>query len=186
MDTNKPPAVFLFGERLYARPVDDSDAERFQRWMNDPAVRDSLGHHLPMSERMQREFLEGVGKRPDEIHLCLALKDSDRHIGGMGLIQINAKDRVALFGIYIGEGDCRGKGYGLEATRLMLRYAFETLNLNRVELNVFDFNRAAIHVYEKVGFVREGVRRESCFLNGRYHDTLAYGLLAREYFAAAR
>jgi len=88
-----------------------------------------------------------------------------------------------LFGIHIGEEECRGKGYGTEATQLMLSYAFETLNLNRVELGVYDFNKQAIHVYEKAGFIREGIKRQDKFVNGRYADALIYGILASEYFS---
>lgn len=64
----------------------------------------------------------------------------------------------------------------------MLAYAFETLNLNRVELGVHDFNTRAIRAYERAGFVREGVRRQHAFIDGRYIDSLVYGILASEYF----
>lgn len=109
---SKPPVVFLSGDRVYARPADMSDIERYQRWINDYEVRTRLGQYVPLTERMEREFIEGVGKQPDAIHLSIVLKDGDRHIGGMGLNQIRWKDRAALFGIFIGEADCRGKGYG--------------------------------------------------------------------------
>jgi len=182
----KPPIVFLSGERIYARPFELCDVERFQRWLNDPATRVTLAHHLPLTEKMEREYIENVGKQQDAIHLCIVLKEGDRHIGGMGLHQIRWKDRAAVFGIFIGETAYRGKGYGVEATRLMLRYAFETLNLNRIELWVYDFNKAAIRTYEKAGFVCEGVRRQNRFVEGRYVDESIYGILAGEYFAQTR
>ena len=82
----------------------------------------------------------------------------------------------------IGEPECRGLGYGTEATCLMLDFAFESLNLNRVQLGVFVDNEAGIRAYEKAGFTREGVAREHSFAGGRYVDQAVYAILARDYF----
>jgi RimJ/RimL family protein N-acetyltransferase len=181
-----PPIVFLSGERIYLRPLEMGDAGRYRRWINDPDVRVPLGRFLPLSEKEEHELIEHAGAKPDTVRLAVVLKDGDRHIGGVGLQEIRWKDRAAMFGVLIGEEDCRGHGYGSEATRLMLRYAFETLNLNRVELCVYAFNAAAIRAYEKAGFVREGVRRDHVFIDGRYVDDVVYAVLARDYFARER
>jgi RimJ/RimL family protein N-acetyltransferase len=74
-----------------------------------------------------------------------------------------------------------GKGAGTEAARLMLEYGFNVLELHRIDLEVFTFNPRAIHVYEKLGFKREGVRREVLLLEGTYHDSIVMGLLRYEY-----
>jgi RimJ/RimL family protein N-acetyltransferase len=178
------PVVFLAGQRVYLRPPHVDDAPRYVRWLNDEQVRQWVTFYLPMPEHAEREWIEAAPARRDEVHFALVLRAGDRHIGGLGLHQIRWKDRAATFGIFIGEPDCWGQGYGAEATRLLLRYAFATLNLNRVELGVFAFNKRAIRVYEKLGFVREGVRREWAFINGRYTDEVAYSILAREYLAS--
>lgn len=180
----KPPVVFLSGERVYLRPNEPADADNYVRWLNDEAVRQWVTFHLPMTEKAEREFLDTVATKPDRVAFALVLKDGDRHIGAVGLHELRWKDRAAVLGIIIGEQDCWGQGYGTEATRLLLRYAFTTLNLNRVELGVFAFNERAVRTYEKCGFVREGVRRQWAFINGRYIDELVYSVLANEYFAA--
>lgn len=181
-DNPKRPVVFLSGEHVYLRPVEMFDLERYRRWLNDPAVRVPLGAFAPLTEKMERDFIESAGGKPDEYTFAIVLKDGDRHIGGTGLNEIRWKDRAALFGVFIGDEDCRGHGYGTEAARLVLRYAFETLNLNRIELGVFAFNEAAVRAYEKAGFVREGVKREWAFIDGQYTDHIIYGVLARDYF----
>lgn len=177
------PIVFLEGERVYARPLESGDLARCQRWINDPETRATLATYLPMSEAAERKWLEGCADNNNEINLAIVLKKGDRHIGNMGLRGFRWKDRAADFGIVIGEVECRGKGYGKEATELVLKYAFETLNLNRVQLGVFAHNPAGIKAYEAVGFVREGVQREHNFVEGRYADHVMYSMLAREYFA---
>jgi RimJ/RimL family protein N-acetyltransferase len=180
----RPVVVFLDGGRVYLRPVEMADAEPFRRWLNDPSVRINLKLFAPLTEKAEQEFIERAGTNPDDFVFAIVRKQGDRVIGAGGLHRTRWKDRSASFGILIGDPECRGAGYGTEATRLILRYAFETLNLNRVELGVYDFNKPAIHVYEKLGFVREGTQREHSFVEGRYVDHHAYSLLAREYFAA--
>jgi RimJ/RimL family protein N-acetyltransferase len=179
-----PPVVFLRGERVYLRPVELGDAERYRRWLCDEAVRRTLKMQRPLTEKMEREFIEQAGTRERDIVLAAVLVDGDRHIGGAGLHGIRWKDRAGTLGLFIGETDCWDRGYGSEMLRLLLRYAFESLNFNRVDLTVFSHNPRAVHVYEKAGFVREGVHREWAFVEGRYIDELCYSMLAREYQAA--
>jgi diamine N-acetyltransferase len=81
----------------------------------------------------------------------------------------------------LGEKSAWDKGYGTEATRLMVRYAFDTLNLNRVWLHVYEDNEHALHVYPKVGFRIEGRLRQSFFRDGRYWDTLVMAVLREEW-----
>lgn len=182
--TGKPPdrIVFHLGERLYLRPLETGDVDRCTRWINDPDTRTSLASYLPMSRAAEEKFVEGSANPLAAIHLAIVLNEDDRPIGNLGLNNIRWKDRAAEFGITLGEADCRDRGYGSEATLLLLGYAFESLNLNRVQLGVWDFNLRAIRSYEKVGFVREGAQREYGFVNGRYADHITYSMLAREYF----
>jgi RimJ/RimL family protein N-acetyltransferase len=183
MSSDMPrPVVYLEGDRLYARPLELSDLHRCQRWINDPATRRTLAHHLPVSEIGERKHIEGVCEGGDRISLAIVLRADHRHIGVMSLMEFGWKNRSATFAIMIGEAECRGQGYGTEATQMMVRYAFETLNLNRLQLGVFATNQPAIRVYENIGFVREGVAREHSFIEGRYVDHVNYAMLAREYF----
>lgn len=103
------------------------------------------------------------------------------HVGSTGLHQINWKDRCAIFGIALGEKTYWDRGYGTDATRTMLRFAFEELNLNRVELEVFDENLRARRCYEKVGFRHEGTRRQAVFTEGVYHDVHLMSILREEF-----
>ncbi len=173
--------VFMAGERLYLRPLDRGDVDRCMRWINDPETRTSLATYLPLNRTAEEKFVEGPADPSTAIHLAIVLNEGDRHIGNLGLFNIRWKDRAAEFGITVGEVDCRGRGYGSEATELLLQYAFESLNLNRVKLGVWDVNLRAIRSYEKLGFVREGAEREYGFVDGRYADHITYSMLASEY-----
>lgn len=177
------PVVFLEGPRIYLRPIELSDTQTCQRWFNDPQTRQLLLNVRPLNEAAERKFIEEhASGRNDSVALAIVCRRDDRFIGTVGLIGINWVDRRATFGISIGEKAYRGRGFGTEATRLILKHAFETLNLHRIELDVYDFNLAGIRAYEKAGFTREGVLREHHFGHGRYCDIYRYGILSREYF----
>lgn len=177
----KMRAPFLIGERLSLRPLDVQDLERCLRWINDPEILQFLGRRRPMSREMETAWLAAQYKDERQINFAITLNEGDRHIGNCGLDTLDTANRSACFGILIGEKDAWSQGYGSEAARLVLGYGFQQLNLHRIELEVFSLNHRAIRAYEKLGFVHEGVKRESYFRNGAFHDTLVMGLLESEW-----
>ena len=74
------------------------------------------------------------------------------------------------------------KGYGTEATQLALKFTFEELKLNRLELEVFSHNIRGIKAYEKAGFIKEGTLRQSLYMNNEYSDEVLMGMLQEDYF----
>jgi RimJ/RimL family protein N-acetyltransferase len=111
------------------------------------------------------------------------VKETDTLIGSTGLHEIDYKNRHAVFGIVIGEKEAWGKGYGTEVTALITGYAFETLNLNRVGLEVYEDNERGIKAYERVGFTREGVLRQAMYREGRYWNKIVMSILREEWEA---
>ena len=172
---------FLVSERLYLRPLDESDLDRCLGWINDSEILSFLGRRTPMSRTMEREWLVGQYKSNTDIPLAIVLKDDDRHIGNTGLHGIDHVNRSAEFGILIGERDAWGQGFGVEAGRTIIDYGFKELGLHRVCLRVFSFNERARRVYAKLGFTQEGTLRESYFRDGQFHDTLVMSILQEEW-----
>jgi RimJ/RimL family protein N-acetyltransferase len=107
-----------------------------------------------------------------------------RLIGCVRLWRISRINRNAMLTIFLGERSSWGQGMGTEALRLCLTYAFEELELERVELHVFSFNKRAIRSYEKVGFHEEGIRRGALYRDGDYHDILVMGIRRFEFHLA--
>lgn len=175
---------FMIGERIYLRPVEPEDVDRFVRWFNDPEVRATISTSFPMNRLREREFLDGLYKDHQDVILAIVVREGNAHIGVVSLHRMGLPNRNASFGIMIGEKSCWDKGYGTEATRLMLDYGFRTLNLHRVTLWVYATNTRAIHVYEKVGFREEGRKRESEYRDGAYQDDVLMGILEREWKSA--
>lgn len=174
----------LFGEHVRLRAIERSDIPTFVRWFNDPEVIENLLIYHPMSQAEEERWFEArLGKTDDFLFGIEAEVEEGRwlHIGNTGLHGIHWKDRSCTFGIAIGEKAYWNHGYGTEATRIILRFAFREANLHRVELEVLDFNRRAQRAYEKAGFRLIGTRRQALFRKGAYHDALLMDILADEF-----
>ncbi len=177
--------AFLVGRRLYLRPMEPSDLDHVRSWVNSQDVRDLIGSHLPMTSSGAAQWLERASSNRDRVWFAVVLSDGDRLIGECGLLKISQPWRSADCTMIIGEADCWMKGYGSEAARLLIEYAFGSLNLNRLSVWVASSNPRAVAWWQKMGFQHEGVVREGYYHHHQYHDFIIMGLLEREYRAGA-
>lgn len=173
----------LYGKDLRLRAIEREDVPRFVRWLNDPDVRQFLLMHQPLSRAQEERWFEGQLSRSDELILAIEVREGREwvHIGNVGLHRLDLKNRTAVLGIVIGEKDFWGRGFGREAIRVLLCYAFLELGLHRVELETFSSNVRALRCYEAVGFKKVGVRRQAFFRDGAFHDVIIMDLLAEEF-----
>jgi diamine N-acetyltransferase len=174
----------IYGDRIRLRAPERDDIPWFATWFNDPEVTLTLFSHLPISKDEEEKWFDDMLKSPPEQHpLTIEVKQKDgwKVIGNTAFGDIDWISRSAEVGIVIGEKDYWNQGYGSEAMQLMLKHGFETLNLHRIWLRVYDFNTRAIKAYEKSGFVHEGRKREELYIKGKYHDVLVMGILENEW-----
>ena len=154
----------------------------FRRWYADPAVaRLTRYQDGPMRVEEIDRFFQTRAVGATSLATAIHVRATGRLIGSCAFSQLDPDNGSVLYHITIGERDAWGKGYGTEATRLMLDHAFGTLGLHRVALSVFSFNERAIRSYEKVGFAVEGRSREAIWRDGRYWDELQMSILAEEW-----
>lgn len=150
----------------------DAEEQRLRDW-----------HEPPRSLQQREQEYEAALAEPDAASISLIIEAEGRPVGDINLFHIDTRNRNAQVGFSIWRRQDWDRGYGSDALRAMLRWAFGQLNLHRIELGVGTNNARALHVYEKLGFVREGARRENYFDDGCYHDELLMGLLGREFYA---
>jgi len=167
------------------RALHDSDLGQLTAWWNSPdwgALQQRIVKPRPEApvEQMFRDW--SANKPLGDAGFSVVRSATDELLGHVTLYGASLPERAASFAIIVGP-DHVGRGVGPRATRLTLSYGFRELGLNRIELRAWAFNTRAIRAYEKAGFVVEGRRREAVFHDGRFHDELIMGVLARDFFA---
>jgi len=171
----------LLGEKIYLSPMSLEDAEDFTKWINDRSVSDNT-HSTAKTYNVEteREWIKNIldNKEPT---FSIVLKENDKLIGNCGLMNVKNIDGTAEIGIMIGEEENRDKGYGSEAIKLLLDFGFNVLKLHNIDLKVFDFNKRAIACYKKIGFKEYGIKHESYYLNGKYHNEILLEMLESDY-----
>lgn len=155
---------------LYARWYGDEEIWRLTSWMAEPMRRAAV----------ERLFEDREVSSLDD-SFAIHEEGEDEPIGVISLMNISEANASADLSVIVGEAKDRDKGLGTEAIRIILRYAFENLALNRVGLSVFEFNEAAISAYEKLGFEREGRMQRAIRRDGEYHDAILMRILASEW-----
>ena len=176
---NKP---VLKGKTLILRPITAADAEAMFASLGDEESRRLTGTQQTFTLKQVQAFCARVAKAEDRLDYAVTLPNDPRYRGEVVLNDIDWTNKSANFRIAL-SGPDRGKGYGTKAAALLLEHAFDVLNLHRVELEVFDFNPRAQHVYKKLGFVQEGVSRDALLWAGEYHDAVKMSLLEADYRA---
>ncbi|WP_291581008.1 GNAT family N-acetyltransferase [Clostridium sp. UBA6640] len=126
-------------------------------------------------------FLNAIENDSNRVDFLIFSKDSNEIVGEVVISEVSVKDRSANIRIGINKKEDFNKGYGSEAMILALNYGFGMFNLHRIELNVFEFNKRAINVYEKLGFVKEGIKRDSLYFNHKYHNEIIMSILEEEF-----
>jgi RimJ/RimL family protein N-acetyltransferase len=174
----------IYGERLRLRRVEREDIKKYHEWVNDPEVTEYLSLFAPMSiEDEERWYENSLQRDIQERPFAIDLREGSawRLIGNCTYFGIEREARSAEIGIMIGDKSVWNQGLGAEAMRLILRFGFGTLNLNRAYLRVYARNLRAQRAYEKAGFVLEGTMRQAVYKNGRYDDVHIMSVLRSEW-----
>jgi RimJ/RimL family protein N-acetyltransferase len=178
--------AWIAGERVMLRAWERADVQAcWEAAQSGEALGQRLRDWLepPRSLYQREQEFEAVQGEPDPTVVRMIIEADGHAVGDIDLFHIETRNRNTLVGIGIWRAEDRGNGYGTDALRTMLRWAFRHLNLRRVELSVEPENETAVHVYEKVGFVVEGRRREHHYDDGCYRDELIMAVLRREFEA---
>jgi RimJ/RimL family protein N-acetyltransferase len=147
----------IAGEHTILRAFEREDIERCYRWMNDPNIVRTLKSRYPIAFTNEAEWLErAMLPSLNERHFAIERKDDRSHIGNASIHDIDWVSRTSWFGLFIGEPTAWNRGFGTDAIRTLVRFAFDDMNLVKLRINVFDYNEKAKHVLLGHGFVVEG------------------------------
>lgn len=173
---------YLIGNSVYLHPVEVSDAPLIQIWHNDPELRKLAGApRLVSTLTDEEEDIKNASKSEDEVYLMIVKKEDDKPVGFIRLSGLSSFERIVWLRISIGNKASWGKGYGSDAMKCVLEWLFYEMNIHRVELETYSTNERALKFNERIGFKREGVRRQAHFADGKYYDIVCFGLLKEEF-----
>jgi len=176
-------SAFLTGDTIDLRPLDHDDIHLFYAWFADrDVVRYALGlWQFPQSRVEVGDWLDRTIHDKGTLSLGITRRDTHELIGYAGITSISVINQSGEYYILIGDKESWGKGYGTEATKLIVDYGFASLNLHRVMLTVSDANVGGVKAYTNAGFIVEGTLRQACYRDGAYHNKIAMSILRPEW-----
>lgn len=171
----------LIGTTIALRPFEPRHFETSVRWVNDPEIARMVDRVRPVTREEEQTWYRRMLEDPTQVLFAVEMLKEERHIGNCGLKAIDARVRKAELWIYLGDKSIWGRGIGQEASRLLVRYGFQSLNLNRIYLYCPEYNDRALRLYQRCGFKPEGQLREDVFQDGRYWNAVRLSLLRSEW-----
>lgn len=161
------------GEKVYLRPILKKDITFLNEWKNDEETYQYLGGgFMPTSIDQQEKWIDSMIDTTGNNKRFIICDSKHTPVGMVGLYDINWVHRTCEIGIYIGDKNVKGKGYGKEACKLMERFSKEYLNLRKIKLNVVSNNGAAIHMWSSLGYKKIGEYEEERFIKGEYKNLI--------------
>ncbi len=170
----------LEGNRIVLMELTDGDTADIVRWRNQEFVRRRFLYQEPFTSEGHRSWIKNMIETGKAVQFIIREKETDAKIGSVYLRDIDRRNLKAEFGIFIGEEDKLGCGYGREAAELITDYGFSVLGLNKIFLRVLAENERARKSYQRAGFTEEGLFKQDCVLNGKKQDLVFMAKFAGE------
>lgn len=179
MDGKKEVPV-LEGADIYLRLMDEGDTDRIIRWRNTEFVRRNFIYQKPFTRQGHMAWIREMIDTGKAVQFMICVKDTGKPVGSVYFRDIDHNHHKAEYGIFIGEREALGKGFGTQAAELMIRYGLEELKLHKVMLRVLAENFPARKSYEKAGFVQEAYLKDEVFLENQYKDVIYMAVIGGE------
>jgi RimJ/RimL family protein N-acetyltransferase len=136
---------------------------------------------FPLTLNEELKWFESISAFGDTYKFAIETIEDSQFIGGCSINNVDWKNSVGTIGIFIGDKEYWGRGYGTDAIKVLMSFVFLQMNINKIRLTCYSFNDRAVNCYKKCGFSIEGVLRQEIFKDGKYHDKIAMGILREEF-----
>lgn len=167
----------LFGKEIYLRPMTEEDTDLIVLWRNREFVRRNFIYQKPFTREGHLKWIHTMVNAGKVVQFMICENASKRPVGSVYLRDIIQEHKRAEYGIFIGEEDAIGRGYGTQAVKLIVAYGFEYLHLHKIMLRVLAKNERARKSYEKAGFVQEAYLKDEVFLQGAFQDVIYMAMI---------
>ena len=172
----------ILGKYVVLRAIEKDDLDQLHQWANDTATQDVIGNiHFPSSRDYQNTWYEKL--QTDTLNQRFAISVPELGLLGISsIINIDWRNRRAWHGIVLGDKDIRGKGLGIDTVMATMRYAFDEMNLERLDGSIIEYNTISFSMYcNKLGWKVEGRRRNYYYRHGRFYDQIIVGITKHDY-----
>ncbi len=172
-----------YGAKVKLRAYKKEDIKLAYEYLNDSELKKLLVNKIPYPMILEQEekWFEDLVHSKDTYSFAIEDLETGKYIGGCGINNINWLNRIVTVGIFIGDKNYWGKGYGTDVVKILNKFIFEQMNINKIKLNVFSFNERAKRCYEKCGFKVEGVLKQELFRDGKYCDEYVMAILLEDW-----
>lgn len=171
----------LESKNIYLRAIDLKDADIIRSWRNDSDADKWFFSYQNISLQMQEDWIKNLSNKKDEINWVICKKGMTNPIGTLALINIDNRNRFAEYARLIIDEKFRSKGFAYEAETLIIEYAFNYLNLNKIWCQTYVDNKAVIDLHIKTGFKIIGIFKKHIYRVGNYIDVNIMEILREDY-----
>ena len=173
----------IIENNIYLRAVEASDIDLLKNWRNIDSFRANFREHRELNTHLQKKWFEQTTDSKNDYMFVIVDRTNDDIVGACGLLYVDWIARTADFSFYIGKNESYiDDKYAPDATKALLRFGFDTLNLNKIWMELYSFDTQKISFFkENFNFNIDGRLRENCFEKGQYHDSFIISLLEKEY-----
>ena len=161
-------------------PMSEAFLDRVMAGLEHREFMRLTGTHATFTRPQVAAFLTALSERHDRADWAMLRRNNGEYLGEVVLNDLDADNRAMNFRISLNNDEVVGQGYGTQATKAVIRYGFEQVGLHRIHLGVLAFNPRAQRVYEKCGFVREGLERDALLWDGEWIDQLRMAILSTD------
>ncbi len=170
----------ITGKNIYLSPNNVELAETYTKWINNKEIGTKIGNYSNnYTFGAERAYTDN--HKTDNHNYAIVRLSDDKVIGSCGLKEVNHLHQKCEVGLFIGEEEDRGKGYGYETLSLLCDYAFNFLNMNSISLDYFNSNPSVKYCYDKVGFKDAGILRQGYYCHGKFYDVMRMDILKDEF-----
>jgi RimJ/RimL family protein N-acetyltransferase len=169
--------------RVFLRPGERSDILTFVGWFTDARTTRTLLFVSPIGEALEERWFDGMLERHgrEQWFFVICRIEDERAVGAIDLHAIDLTNGSAAIGVTVGDPADTGQGYGSDALRAIIEFGFGELRLERIWLDVYDFNERARRLYDRLGFVHEGTLRHGLYRAGAFHDVHRMSIIREEW-----
>ena len=174
--------MIINGKKTYLRAIEPADMHMYMEMINDPEIEWMIGGwSFPILSVNQQEWYDRVRKDERNLRFTIVLRESGEAVGTTNLVAIDWKNRSAFTGIRLRSDAPKGIGVATDAVMALMQYAFEELQMVRLDGSWVEYNEPSLKLYKKCGWKIEGRKEKACFKRGSYHAVLFGGILAEDF-----